>query len=55
MPKAFTALPSIANPVIDFTVASLLPPLSGVTAEAMPFDAHTPPGLSVLSQVILRI
>jgi hypothetical protein len=55
MPKAFTALPSIANPVIDFTVASLLPSLSTVSAEAVQFDVHTPPGLSVLSSMILRI
>jgi hypothetical protein len=54
IPKTLTALPLIGNAVIDFAVASPLSPFS-VATEVLPLDVASPPGLSVVSFVILRI
>jgi len=54
IPKTFTALAPIGNAVIDFAVVTPLPSFS-ISAEVPPFDVPSPPGLSVLSSVILRI
>jgi hypothetical protein len=53
IPKTFTGLPPIGNAVINFAVASL--PSFSVATEMLAFDVPSPPGLSVVSSVILRI